>query len=168
VVEAEEVEGAVGGEEAEFIGEGDLARAGAAGGNGDGDDQRAELLDAVGVAKAGEVGVEGEDVGGFVVAEVPAVESVDGAGISEAEGDGAGGDVIFRAAGVGRGAAGLEGLADGVGEEVGDSVQSAAGAESGLVCVVDLDVDAVGGWGRHGGRIRVLRLGSSSGRAGVP
>ena len=105
------------------------------GGDGHGDDHRAQLLDAVGVAQAGEAGVEGEDVGGLVEAEVAAVESTHGAGVGEAQGDGAGDAQASR----------FEGGADGAGEEVGVGTIG--------VGEVDLDVDAVGDsavWDGHG------------------
>ena len=120
------------GEQAELVGEWDGAGASAARGDRHGDDQRAELGDAVGVAQAGDVGVEGEHVGGLVEAEVAGVETSHGAGVGQAQGDGARGPE----------APGVEGVSDGVGEEGGVG----AVAEWG----VDVDVDAVGGG--HGGR----------------
>ena len=91
-----------------------------------------KLGDAVGVAQAGDVGVEGQHVGGLVEAEVAGVETSHGAGVGQAQGDGARGPE----------APGVERVSDGVGEEGGVG----AVAEWG----VDVDVDAVGGG--HGGR----------------
>ena len=90
VVETKQVERAVHDQERQFVAQGDAAFARAAGSDGEGDDQRTQLGDAVGTGQTGDIGVEGQHIGGVIFAAVASVESVDSAGVGDADLDGAG------------------------------------------------------------------------------
>jgi hypothetical protein len=119
------VQRAVNDEQGELVDEGHIALLRADGRDGQGDDQRAQIFDAVRTAQAGNVDVEREHVRGVIFAQVALVEALHGTRIGDRDGDRA---WVAQAAG-------LEGGDDGI------TQQSSANALG--VARVDVDLDDV-------------------------